>query len=232
MARPNVSLLRLHQFKVYLEIFKWVRDDFGITVDVHPMCLKQKLDEKPPISPPKAKRSHDFTMLQHGKCEKVVRKSGDWDNIKGEETGWFDNLKNNKGKEEGRGEEGMKEWKERNKEGKKVKKVKEKMNETWEKSYEDAMMQKIDWEERDDTEEGKGKEREDAGISGCVTRRDAIKSGKYLNAYYIYIYIIHLYLVPPEPDVILNDDFTLSEEVPIDKQSLDQPGDNIKMESE
>ena len=78
----------------------------------------------------------------------------------------------------------------------------------------------------------KGKEREDAGISGGVTRRNAIKSSRYLNAYYIYIYIIHLYLVPPKPDVILNDDFTLSEEVPVDKQSQDQPGDNIKMEGE
>ena len=110
------------------------------------------------------------------------------------------------------------------------------MNETWEKSYEDATMQKIDSEERDDTEEGKvkgkGKEREDAGISGGVTRRNAIKSGKYLNTYYIYIYIIHLYLVPPKPDVILNDDFTLSEDVPVDKQSQDQPGDDIEMESE
>ena len=121
----------------------------------------------------------------------MVRKSGDWDDIKGEETGQFDNLKNNKGEEEGRGEEGRKERKERNEEGKKVKKVKAKMNETCEKSYEDATIQEIDREERDDTEggkvKGKGKEREDAGISGGVTRRNAIKSGKYLNAYYIYI---------------------------------------------
>ena len=41
--------------------------------------------------------------------------------------------------------------------------------------------------------------------------------------------ILHLYLynpVPLEPDIVLNDDFTLAE------QSLNQPGNNIEMESE
>ena len=74
----------------------------------------------------------------------------------------------------------------------------------------------------------KGKEREDAGISGGGTRRNAIKSSKYLNAYYIYIYIIHLYLVPPEPDVILNDDFTSPDEHPGAKESHDQAGDDMR----
>ena len=78
---------------------------------------------------------------------------------------------------------------ERNKERKKVKKVKEEMEGTWEKSYEDATMQNLDQEERDDMEEvmvkGKGKEREAAGISGRVTRKNAIKSSKYLTFIFI-----------------------------------------------
>ena len=178
--------INLSDSDVYLEIFKWVGDDFGIIIDDHPTRPKRKPDEKPPISPPKAKRSRDSTKLRHGKREKVVRKSGDWDDIEGKETGRFDNLKNNKGKKEGRGKERKNE---RNKERKKVKKVKEEMEVTWEKSYEDATMQNLDREERDDMEEvmvkGKGKEREDAGISGHVTRRNAIKSGKYLTFIFI-----------------------------------------------
>ena len=44
-----------------VEIFKWVGEEFGIIVDDETSRPKRKTDEKPPISPPKAKRSRNST---------------------------------------------------------------------------------------------------------------------------------------------------------------------------
>ena len=51
----------LNNSDLVVEIFKWVGEEFGIVVDDETSCPKQKTNEKPPISPPKVKRSHNST---------------------------------------------------------------------------------------------------------------------------------------------------------------------------
>ena len=51
-------------------IYRWVGEEFGITIRIEASHSKQKVEDKPPTSPPKVKKSCESMRVQRGKGEK------------------------------------------------------------------------------------------------------------------------------------------------------------------
>ena len=53
-----------------LSIYRWVGEEFGIAFGIEASRLKRKVEDKPPTSPPKAKKSHESMRVRRVKGEK------------------------------------------------------------------------------------------------------------------------------------------------------------------